>query len=266
VTDDAADDERKRYTSRLQLRAQAHVTAELGAAAEAGAELDRQVAMLIQHAQETTGAKRVTLFRPVPRSQRWHTVTLLADGGFYYGLVAPDTLVLPMVAFTQKTPVLLGPGRPRPVPVAAAGEIGFRSYLGLPLLADGAVVAVLEAIDVAKADLLDDYATGLQSAMTALVEALRHSMALQPGGQPVDLPGGVTDETALDLVLRPPADHDHFEVPAAAWPLLAKMDGRTPLAELAVDVGLAVADARALVAGLLGRGLLRVGPEERRRG
>jgi hypothetical protein len=267
VTDDRVIDERKRYTTRLQRRAQAHVTAELPSA-EGSNEVDRQVAMLIQHAQEATGARRITLFRPVPRSQRWHTVTLLEDGGFYYGLVAPDTLVLPMVAYVQKRPVLLGPDRPHEIPAPHPEELGFRSYLGLPLLAEQTVVAVLEAVDVAQSELLEGYADSLTEAMAPLVDSLRGDAGHLPGLRPAGTPDlGLTDETVLDLVLRPSLDQDDaFEVPGEAWPLLVKLDGRRPLAEAAAAAGIPTPRARATAAALLERGLLRIGPETRRRG
>src|SRR4051795_12658173 len=104
-------EERKRYTTQLQRRAQAHVTAELGAPVQE-ADTDRQVTMLIQHAIETTGARRVSLYRPVPRGRRWHVSTAMADGCFYYGLVAPETLVISRSAGDRKKAVLLSADHP----------------------------------------------------------------------------------------------------------------------------------------------------------
>src|SRR5690349_17952042 len=111
VPDERVREERKRYTTQLQRRAQAHITAELGVD-DGAADVDRQIAMLLQHAMQTTGARRVTLFRPVPKGQRWHAATVLEDGGFYYGLIAPDSLVLPMSAYHQKRALILSADRP----------------------------------------------------------------------------------------------------------------------------------------------------------
>ena len=97
--------DRKRYTAQLQRRAQAHITAELGGSTSAP-DIDRQVTMVVQHARESTGARRVSFFRPVQRGRRWHVATLLQDGSFYYGLAAPDTLQWPRQAFDQKRPIL----------------------------------------------------------------------------------------------------------------------------------------------------------------
>jgi hypothetical protein len=84
-------DERKRYTTQLQRRAQAHITAELGGTTVVP-DTDRQVTMVVQHAQNETGARRVSFFRPVTRGRRWHVATVLGDGTFYYGLACPETL------------------------------------------------------------------------------------------------------------------------------------------------------------------------------
>ena len=266
MIDDQHVDERKRYTSRLQHRAQAHVTAELGTEAS-GADVDRQVAMLVQHALETTGARRVTLFRPVPRSQRWHTVTVLDDGGFYYGLVAPDNLVLPMVIYAQKRPLLLAPDRPPDVAAPGVADLGFRSYLGLPLLAAERVVGVLEAVDVAHSDLLEGYATTLEPTVGTLAAALGQESSDGPELRSRALPRGVPETTVLDLVLRPPVDQeDAFEVDAEAWVLLAELDGERALGGIAAGAGLRLPRASAIAAGLLERGLIRTGREDRRRG
>ncbi|MER3438668.1 MAG: hypothetical protein C4346_14355, partial [Chloroflexota bacterium] len=156
-------EERKRYTERLQRRAQAHVTAELGTGSNV-ADLDRQVAMLIQHVLESTRARFVSFFRPVQRGERWHVTTAFDDGGFYYGLVMPSQLLLPMTAARQKQPVLLAPDRPRDPGLPRPAALGVRSYLAVPVLSGGEVVAVLEAVDVARPEELDRYATSAQQA------------------------------------------------------------------------------------------------------
>lgn len=258
-------EERKRYTTQLQRRAQAHVTAELGVDSGA-ADVDRQIAMLLQHAMETTSARRVTLFRPVPKGQRWHAATVLDDGGYYYGLIAPDSLVLPMSAFHQKRAVLLSPDRPHEPSVPRPSDLGIKSYLGIPVVSGGDVVAVLEAIDVARVEELEKLAETLEQAVDALAEALaaegrRHGW--RPSGSPAH---GLSETTILDLVLRPPIDADDtFEVSPQEWLLLNQLDGDRPLGDAATDAGIQFAIASTVAASLLERGLIRVGRESRRR-
>ena len=266
MTDDRATDERQRYTSRLQRQAMAHVTAEISTAGDDDA-VDRQIAMMIQHARAITGARRVTLLRPIPRSNRWHTVSLVEHGGFYHGLAAPDGLVLPMIVVDQKTPLLLGPNRPHHIPTPRIEDLGIRSYLGLPLIA-GEVVVVLEIVDVAQSDRLDGYVERLTRDMEPLIDILRDDVTIPAGFRPDGSLGvEIDDETVLDLVLRPPAGEDGaIEVPGAAWPLLVWFDGQRGLAEAATAAGLGTDSARDIAADFLQRGLARVGPESRRRG
>lgn len=264
--DDRATDERQRYTSRLQRQAMAHVIAENPPTEDDGA-VDHQVAMMIQHAREITGARRVTLVRPIPRSNRWYTVSLVENGGFYHGLVAPDNLVLPMIVVDQKTPLLLGPNRPHHIPAPRVEDLGFHSYLGLPLIA-GEIVAVLEIVDVAQSDRLDSYLERLTGDMEPLIDILRDDIAIPSGFRPDgSLRIEIDDDTVLDLVLRPPVGEDGaIEVPGAAWPLLVWFDGQRDMAEAATAAGIGSDTARGIAADLLQRGLARVGPESRRRG
>ena len=258
--DERSVDERKRYTTRLQRRAQAHVTAELGQEL-AEEDIDRQVAMLVQHALEATGARRVTLFRPVPRGQRWHSVTVLDDGNFYYGLIAPDTLVLPMVAYTQKKPVLMGPDRPHEIPAPRPEQLGFRSYLGLPLLDGTEVVAVLEAVDVAQSELLERYATTLNEALTALTAALQADNRRQPSAA-IPAPNsahGLDVAVVMDLVLRLPFDPDDlFEVAPGEWTVLVAIDGKRSLRDVATFANLPTEMVTGIAARLQERGLIRL--------
>ena len=69
--DERVREERKRYTTQLQRRAQAHVTAELGGG-DVMPDIDRQVTSVLQHAQDATKARRVTFYRPIVRGRRWH--------------------------------------------------------------------------------------------------------------------------------------------------------------------------------------------------
>jgi GAF domain len=258
-------EERKRYTTQLQRRAQAHVTAELGVDTGA-ADLDRQVAMLIQHALETTGARRVTLLRPIPRGQRWHAATVLEDGYFYYGLIAPDTLVLPMVAYHQKRPVMLAADRPHEPSLPLPSDLGFRSYLGVPVVSEGEVVAVIEAVDLARADDLERNAAALEQAVAAVAEALaadRRRHGWRPPGTPAH---DLTETAILDLVLRPPVGADDtFEVSPQEWLLLNQLNGERPLVDAATAAGIQFGVASTVAASLLERGLIRVGRENRRR-
>ena len=264
MTDPIAD-ERKRDTSRLQRQAQSYATAELRVE-HGSANVDRQVAMLVQHAQEVTGARRATLFRPVSRSQWWHTVSVLGDGGFYDGLVASDSLVLPMVAYHDRRPVALGPARPYTIPAPRVDKLGFRSYLGLPLVAGNRVLAVLEAVDIAQADRLEGYAASLHAAMEALTTALTVGDG-QPGGAvPAERREGLTEAAVLDLVLRPPVNEDAtFEVLGEEWALLAHIDGTRVLGEVAAAAGLARLQEGADADVLLERRLIRIGRQDRRR-
>jgi len=252
VTDPVAD-ERQRYTSRLKRRAQAHVTAELGSA-QSRADVDRQIAMLVQYALETTGARRVTLFRPIPRSKRWHTVTVLADGGFHYGLIAPDSLVMPMTVFTERRVVLLGGANRSSPPPRQPGTTHFSSYLGLPLLDGNRVIAVLEAIDVASTDKLDQYAESLAEALTALTIALSEDEERVPS---LDQERALTGDAVVALVARPPlSSEETFEVMGPEWAVLAHIDGVQTLAELAVASKLGLPQTKTIAAGLVSRGLL----------
>jgi GAF domain-containing protein len=258
-------EERKRYTERLQRRAQAHVTAELGAGSSV-AELDRQIAMLIQHVLESTRARFVSLFRPVPRGERWHVTTVFEDGGFYYGLVVPSQLLLPMTAARQKQPVLLAPDRPRDPGLPRPAALGVRSYLAVPVLSGGEVVAVLEAVDVARPEELDRYATSAQQAALVLIEHLA-AESQRHGWRPSRAPGqGLDEAVVLDLVLQPPGDADAgFEISPQEWALLNQLDGERSLGMAAAAAGLSLSIASTVATSLLERGLIRIGREDRRR-
>jgi GAF domain-containing protein len=264
-SEERAREERKRYTTQLQRRAQAHITAELGVDGGA-ADVDRQIAMLLQHAMQTTGARRVTLFRPVPKGQRWHAATVLDDGGFYYGLIAPDSLVLPMSAYHQKRALILSPDRPHEPAVPRPSDLGFKSYLGVPVVNGGEVVAVIEAVDVARVEEIERHADAIEQAVDALAEALA-AESRRHGWRPTGTPShGLTETTILDLVLRPPIEADDtFEVSPQEWVILNQFDGNRSLDDVATAAGLQFGVASAVAASLLERGLVRIGRESRRR-
>jgi|GEM_PF-1824550 len=259
-------DDRRRYTAQLQRRAQAHVTAEL-TVDSSSADVDRQIAMLLQHAMERTGARRVTLFRPVPKGQRWHAATVLDGGGFYYGLIAPDSLVLPMAAYSQKRTLILSTDRAHDPTLPRPADLGIRNYLSVPVLSDDDVVAVIEAVDVSLSDDLDHLAAELGQAVNALADALA-AEGRRHGWSPSDSPArGLNETTILDLVLRPSIDTDDpFEVSPQEWLLLNQLDGDLQLGDVATNVGIQFGVAATVAASLLQRGLIRVGKETRRRG
>lgn len=258
-------EERKRYTERLQRRAQAHVTAELGAGSSV-ADLDRQVTMLIQHVLESTRARHVSLLRPVPKGERWHVTMVFEDGGSYYGLIVPSQLVLPMAAYHQKQPVLLAPDRPRDPTLPRPAALGIRSYLAVPVLTEGEVVAVIEAVDVARPEELDRYATSVQQAARVLIEHLA-AESQRHGWRPSHAPGqGLDEAVVLDLVLQPPGDADAtFEISPQEWALLNQLNGERSLGAAAAAAGLSIGIAATVATSLLERGLIRIGREDRRR-
>ncbi|GIW03460.1 MAG: hypothetical protein KatS3mg059_0080 [Thermomicrobiales bacterium] len=258
-------EERKRYTERLQRRAQAHVTAELGTGTSI-ADLDRQITMLIQHILESTRARQVSLLRPVPKGERWHVAMVFEDGGWYYGLIVPNQLVLPMVAYHQKQPVILAPDRRRDPALPRPAALGIRSYLAVPVLSDGNVVAVIEAVDVARPEDLDRYATSVQQAAIGLIDHLA-TESQRHGWRASRAPGqGLDEAVVLDLVLQPPGDADTpFEVSPQEWALLNYLNGERSLGAAAAAAGLSLGVAATVATSLLERGLIRIGREDRRR-
>jgi hypothetical protein len=258
-------EERKRYTTQLQRKAQAHVTAELGV--PSGEEdIDRQVTMLAQHALESTGARRVTLFRPVPRGRRWHISTVLDDGCFYYGLVAPETLVISRAAGDKMRPVMLGGDQPSDSTLPQLSELGLKSYLSVPIVVSGSAVAMIEAIDVAQADNLERYATSLEQAVSSLANSFA-TEAQRDAWTRSDSPNqGLTEQSVLDLVLRPPVEvDDTVEISPTEWSILNQLNGERSLGAAAKETGLSAAQVVGLASSLLERGLVRAGRENRRR-
>jgi hypothetical protein len=263
--DDRLREERRRYTTQLQRRAQAHVTAELGQAA-GEEDIDRQVTMLVQHALETTGARRVTLLRPVPRGRRWHVATVLEDGCFYYGLVAPETLVLSRAACTTKMPVLINADTPNDPALPTLSELGMKTYLGVPIVISGTAIAVVEAIDVAQPESLERYAIALEQAVTALATKLASENHRDVWNRSDGSGRGLTEQSILDLVLRPQVENDDaIEISPAEWSILNQLDGERPLGQVAQSAGMAFGQASSMASALIDRGLARVGRENRRR-
>lgn len=265
VPEELVREERKRYTTQLQRRAQAHVTAELGSAT-GEEDIDRQVTMLVQHALETTGARRVTLLRPVPRGRRWHISTVLDDGCFYYGLVAPETLVLSRAACDKMSPVLIGADYPVDPALPQLAELGLKSYIGVPIVTNETAVAVVEAIDVAQSDNLERYATALEQAVTSLANRFATETQRDAWNRSDRPDSGLTDQSVLDLVLRPPGElDDTIEISPAEWAILNQLNGERSLGAIAQASRLPVSQVTSLASSLLERGLVRVGRENRRR-
>lgn len=259
-------EERKRYTTQLQRRAQAHVTAELGGAASDDEDIDRQVTMLIQHALETTGARRVTLLRPIPRARRWHVSTVLDDGGFYYGLVAPETFVLSQAVRDKLRPVILSADHPVDPALPRLSELALKNYLAVPIVINQTAVAVIEAVDVARGDNIERQAGLLEQAVAEL--ASRFATETQRDAwYRMDRPdNGLSEQTVLDLVLRPSTESDEgYEISPVEWAVLNQLNGERPLSAVAQASRMTTGQVTTIAASLLQRGLIRVGRDNRRR-
>lgn len=266
-TEEPARDDRKRYTTQLHRRAQAHITAELGGATVVP-DIDRQVTMVVQHAQEATGARRVTFYRPVTRGRRWHVATLLGDGSFYYGLASPEALGWPRLSFDQRRPILLDTGSHAPQSGPPLSEIGLRSYVSVPVLSGGQSVAVLEAVDVNQTGELEFFSSQMEETASVLAQRLDdqsneiETISHRPGSAQLELTG----ESIVDLVLRQPYELDEtFEVSPTEWTVLNGANGERKLKALADAASMPVSQVVAVSTALIERGLLRVGKENRRR-
>jgi GAF domain-containing protein len=259
-------DERKRYTTQLQRRAQAHITAELGGTTVVP-DTDRQVTMVVQHAQEATGARRVSFFRPVTRGRRWHVATVLGDGTFYYGLASPETLGWPRLSFEQRRPVLFD-ARHKKDGAPNLSEIGLHSYLGVPVLADGRSVAVIEAVDVNQTGELEFYSSQLEETAATLAQRLDdqnkqvEESHVQPGSADLEL----SADSVVDLVLRQPYEVDEtFEVAPTEWAVLNCVNGERQLRAIAEQASMPISQVVSVTTALIERGLIRIGKENRRR-
>ena len=259
-------EERRRYTSRLQRRVKARVTSELGIDMVAEG-IDRQIAMVLQHSIELTNARRATFFRPIARAKRWQTVTVLEDGGFHYGLIAPESVPLAMLAATDREPVLIGPEHDARLPFAMPEDPGFTSYVAMPLVAADHLVGVLEIIDLGEPKQLGRAVENLRATLDDLSQGLGNESLLETQGS-ATLPTrhDLTDETVLDLVLHPPVDEDAtFTVSPDEWAILMHLDGERTVIGIARTARLPRDEVVHRAARLLERGLIRIGRENRRR-
>lgn len=266
-SEESGGEDRKRYTTQLQRRAQAHITAELGGTTVVP-DIDRQVTMVVQHAQQTTGARRVSFFRPVNRGRRWHVATVLGDGTFYYGLASPETLGWSRLSFEQRRPVLYDTNDHAPQSGPELANIGIRSYLGVPILADGRAVAVIEAVDVNQTGELEFYSSQIEESASSLAQRLGDESTHVD--EVPDLPGAnrtdLNADSVLDLVLRQPYEVDEtFEVAPNEWAILNHVDGERSIKAVADKASMPVSQVIALSAALVDRGLIRIGRENRRR-
>lgn len=260
--DERATEERRHYTTRLQRRARAHVTAELGGGIVVP-DLDRQIISVLQHAQDATKARRVTFYRPIDRGRRWHVATLLPDRGFFYGLVTPESLGWPRQTAEEKRRLLVARGdEPEGDRLRA---LGLRSYLSVPVLVAESTVAVMEAIDIAEPDQLDHYAGLLEAAVAGLGQRLAAESKAPEIADPGSTRSRVSPDSVLDLVLRQPYEVDEsFEVRPGEWAVLNHLNGERPLSEVARLGGISVAQASAVANVLVERGLVRFGHQSAR--
>jgi hypothetical protein len=145
-------------------------------------------------------------------------------------------------------------------------ELGLKSYLGVPIAVNGTAVAVVEAIDVAQPDNLERYATSLEQSVTVLANRFA-TEAQRDAWRRVDEPqSGLTEQSVLDLVLRPPGEADDaIEISPAEWAILNQLNGERQLGAIAQASRLATSQVTNLASSLLERGLVRVGRENRRR-
>lgn len=261
--DELVREERKRYTAQLQRRAQAHVTAELGGGAVMP-DIDRQVTSVLQHAQDATKARRVTFYRPIVRGRRWHVATLLPDGGFFYGLVAPESLGWPRLTADERRRRLV---ERHDVPDGdRLRELGIHSYLSVPVLVSGSTVAVMEAIDIAEPDQMDHYAGLMEEAVAGLGQRLADESEATAFKDTGSSQLGLSPDSVLDLVLRQPYEVDEsFEVSPNEWAVLNHLNGERKLSEVAQLGKISVTQASAVANALVERGLVRFGRENRRR-
>lgn len=260
-------DERKRYTTQLQRRALAHITAELGGTTVVP-DIDRQVTMVVQHGQQATRARHVAFMRPVTRGRRWHVATVLDDGTFYYGLASPETLGWPRLAFEQRRAMLFDTDTNRPPGGPDLRDLGMRSYVGVPVLANGTAVAVLEAVDVDPTGDLAYYSSQLEETASAVAQRL-HEQSRDADSAP-DARGSsqleLTVDSVVDLVLRQPYEVDEtFEVSPTEWAILNEVDGERTLRGVSDHASMPVSQVLATASALVERGLLRLGKENRRR-
>lgn len=266
-TEEPARDERKRYTTQLQRRALAHITAELGGTTVVP-DIDRQVTMVVQHGQQATKARHVSFMRPVSRGRRWHVATVLSDGTFYYGLASPETLGWPRLAFEQRRAMLFDTDTNAPPSGPDLRDLGMRSYVGVPVLANGNAVAVLEAVDVDETGDLTYFSSQLEETASALAQRL-DEQSREADGAPNARGGSqveLTVETVVDLVLRQPYEVDEtFEVSPTEWAVLNEVDGDRTLRGISDHASMPVSQVLATASALVDRGLLRQGKENRRR-
>ncbi|MDQ3044336.1 MAG: hypothetical protein M3R06_04170 [Chloroflexota bacterium] len=276
----SAIEERKRYSTRLRRRAQAHVTAELGQDGPRD-DLDRQITMVLQHALESTNAHRVTLFRPPPKGHRWSSVTLFADGAYFYGPIEPAALLLPMLVQNQKSALLLGPDHAPPDAVSLIGDLSrafggassTATYLGLPLLVGSTVTGVLEVVDVAQTDKLQQYAESIGLALQPLavslmIEARPRETQIQPKAlAPSAAPAAVGGVAAIvpHLLARPNLNPGaDLTITAEEWLIISSIDGVRNMAAIAATSETTLPQAKEIAARLIRRGLLRIEPGDRR--
>jgi GAF domain-containing protein len=143
-----------------------------------------------------------------------------------------------------------------------------RSYLGVPVLADGRSVAVIEAVDVNQTGELEYYSSQLEETASTLAQRLDddnkqiEDAQVKPGSSDLEL----NADSIVDLVLRQPYEVDEtFEVAPTEWAVLNCVNGERQLRAVAEQASMPISQVVSVTSALVDRGLIRVGKENRRR-
>jgi hypothetical protein len=156
----------------------------------------------------------------------------------------------------------------RPETGPTLSDLGLRSYLGVPVLADGRAVAVIEAVDVKRTGELEHYSSQLEETAASIAQRLNDQskeadeVQARPGSADLQL----TAEAVVDLVLRQPYEVDEtFEVAPNEWAVLNGVNGDRPIKAVAEQASMPVSQVLSIASALVERGLVRLGKENRRR-
>jgi hypothetical protein len=147
-------------------------------------------------------------------------------------------------------------------------QAGLRSYISVPVIADGRAVGALEAVDVQQPGDLDRYSAQLEETVCGIAQSLNnHSKQVAENTGPSDSNDHeLTADAIVDLVLRQPYEVDEtFEVAPNEFAVLNFANGDRPLRIIAEQAALSLSQAVSTSLSLIDRGLLRIGKENRRR-
>jgi hypothetical protein len=139
------------------------------------------------------------------------------------------------------------------------------------LINGGEVVAIVEAVDFAQADQVEQHLSVVETRLSSLGKVDPIDTPRTPtqtvSPPPAAPTHGLTEETVLDLVLRPSMNQDAvIEIAPQEWMLINQLNGERQLSETATAAGLSTQQAISVAAVLLERGLIKIGRENRRRG